>query len=288
MSDTKSMQCKNCGAGIEFSPKDELLSCSFCGSKFIVEIPLTAEEQKQRDEGGIVLFKTDREAAKTAFGKWISKGLFKPGDLVTSFLERGFEGVYIPFWRIHADAESEWNGRDRITIREASNDRPAEYEYRERHGNHHEHYKDFITASKGLEQAEVDSVLPFDDDEAKPWETVLMDGFRVETPCKSAETAREEASQRIKDKERRACDSMVGDLLHVDTKISNATSRLMMLPVWLLVYVYRNKAYRVIINGQTGKVAGKKPVSWIRVLIAVAIVGAIVAGIILLAGGKGK
>ena len=46
--------------------------------------------------------------------------------------------------------------------------------------------------------------------------------------------------------------------------------------------------YRVIINGQSGKVAGKKPVSWVRVLIAIAVVGAIIAGIILLTGGKGK
>jgi DNA-directed RNA polymerase subunit RPC12/RpoP len=288
MSETKNMQCKNCGAGIEFSPKDELLSCSFCGSKFIVEVQLSAEEQKQRDEGGIVLFKTDRDAAKTAFGKWISKGLFKPGDLVSSFLERGFEGVYIPFWRIHADAETEWSGRDRITIREASKDQPAEYEYRERHGNHHEHYKDFITASKGLAQAEIDPVMPFEDDGAKPWDPVFMDGFRVEKPSCSSDTAIAEASTRIKDKERRACDKMVGELLHVDTKISNTRSRLMMLPIWLLVYVYRNKAYRVVINGQTGKVGGKKPVSWIRVLLAILITAGIIIGLILLLSSNGK
>lgn len=278
----KSMQCKNCGAGIEFSPQDELLSCSFCGSKFIVELPLSEAEQQQRDEGGIVLFKTDQAAAKAAFAKWLKKGLFKPGNLVSTSREQDFEGVYIPFWKITADAESNWSGRDKITIKAASGDTPAEYEYRERSGQHHQHYKDFITASKGLRQAEIDAVLPFHDDEAKPWEPTFMDGFRVEKPSKSVETALSEAAERIKKQEQSACGTLVGEIRHVDTRVSNIASRLMMLPVWLLVYVYRNKAYRVIINGQSGKVAGKKPISWLRVLFGLLYVAGIIAGILLM------
>ena len=38
-----------------------------------------------------------------------------------------------------------------------------------------------------------------------------------------------------------------------------------LLPVWISAYRYRDKAYRFIVNGQTGEVSGEAPVSWWKV-----------------------
>ncbi len=59
-----------------------------------------------------------------------------------------------------------------------------------------------------------------------------------------------------------------------------------MLPVWILVYLYNNKAFRVIINGQTGKIRGSKPVSKLKVILTILGVLAVGAAIFLLATGK--
>ena len=33
----------------------------------------------------------------------------------------------------------------------------------------------------------------------------------------------------------------------------------MLLPIWIMVYQYRNQPYRVLVNGQTGEVYGAAP-----------------------------
>jgi hypothetical protein len=48
-----------------------------------------------------------------------------------------------------------------------------------------------------------------------------------------------------------------------------------------LTYKYGGKLYRFLLNGQTGKVAGDKPVSWPRILGAVGI-GILLIGIVAL------
>jgi hypothetical protein len=50
-----------------------------------------------------------------------------------------------------------------------------------------------------------------------------------------------------------------------------------------LTYQYQDKLYRFLINGQTGRLYGEKPLSWQRIALAVLIVLAVVAIVVLLA-----
>ena len=57
-------------------------------------------------------------------------------------------------------------------------------------------------------------------------------------------------------------------------------------PIWLLSYIYGTSSYQVIVNGYTGKIAGKYPLSWIKITI-VSIIGIILLIIFFaLFGGK--
>ena len=57
--------------------------------------------------------------------------------------------------------------------------------------------------------------------------------------------------------------------LDVTTNFRNVNSDLCLLPIYMLSYRYRDKLYRFVANGQTGKCHGDKPVSWKRVTGAV-------------------
>jgi hypothetical protein len=35
--------------------------------------------------------------------------------------------------------------------------------------------------------------------------------------------------------------------------------------VWLLTYVYANRAWQVVVNGYTGRIAGEYPKSWWKI-----------------------
>jgi hypothetical protein len=84
--------------------------------------------------------------------------------------------------------------------------------------------------------------------------------------------------------ERGACDNEVpGDTSRLaSARRFDLTFKHVLLPVWVASYRYHNKTFRFMINGQTGRVEGEKPISWIKVTIAVVIAIAVIGLLIYL------
>ncbi|MCA9615592.1 MAG: hypothetical protein KC586_22705, partial [Myxococcales bacterium] len=58
------------------------------------------------------------------------------------------------------------------------------------------------------------------------------------------------------------------------------TYKHVLLPLWIAAYRYQDKTFRFLVNGQTGEVQGEAPTSWFKVVMVIAIVVAIIAGIV--------
>jgi hypothetical protein len=75
---------------------------------------------------------------------------------------------------------------------------------------------------------------------------------------------------------------VVTDLQITGTDFTGQTYQLVLLPIWIGNYHYRGRAFRVVVNGQTGRVAGDKPLDTLKVallaLLALAAV-VVIAGI---------
>ena len=69
------------------------------------------------------------------------------------------------------------------------------------------------------------------------------------------------------------------DYLNVDTAFGKVTYKYMLLPVYIGHSKYNGKLYHFYVNGQNGNVAGKSPVSPVKVLFTVLIGLAALAGI---------
>ena len=76
---------------------------------------------------------------------------------------------------------------------------------------------------------------------------------------------------------RRHLNANRADSVRFSTLYSNITYKYLLVPTWISSFKYKDKVYQFAVNGQTGKVGGKAPVSVWRVLIAIAL------GIILIA-----
>jgi len=275
MENHNTMECKSCGANLSFDSSSVSKKCSFCGSEYFLEVPETQEQKEIKENAEIILFKVQKDEAGEKFAEWIKKGLFKPSDLATAFQEQEFDGAYIPFYKVSSEADTNWDGQDKVKY----GDGPDDFDWEDSSGTHSETYKDFVAATKGLDQDEVDDILPFDDNDTKPYSQELMMGYKFENPAISEENAIEKGRDRVKEWEREACTGKCDNLIDYDVSISNIRSKLMMLPIWVLVYTFENKPYRVLINGQTGKVSGQKPVSKLKVAIAIALAVAVGVGI---------
>jgi hypothetical protein len=73
----------------------------------------------------------------------------------------------------------------------------------------------------------------------------------------------------------------------LDTRISGVTFKHILLPVWVAAYRYRNKAWRVVINGRTGAVRGERPYSVWKIALAVLLAALVLAAVFLAAEGGG-
>ena len=85
--------------------------------------------------------------------------------------------------------------------------------------------------------------------------------------------AAERSREMMDDELRSLCASEVpGDThrnLNVSAQYAARTFKHVLLPIWLLSYTYGSKNFQVIINGWTGEIAGKRPYSWVKILLAI-------------------
>jgi hypothetical protein len=79
---------------------------------------------------------------------------------------------------------------------------------------------------------------------------------------------------------RRLCAAQVpGDTyrnLQVHATFTDQRFKHILVPVWLMTYKYGAKAYQVVVNGVTGRVAGERPWSWVKILLIILVVLTIV------------
>lgn len=71
-------------------------------------------------------------------------------------------------------------------------------------------------------------------------------------------------------------------------QFSNVRFKHILLPVWIASYTFKKKIYQFMVNGETGRINGKAPVSAAKVLTAVGIILAIFILIVLLAFAMGE
>ncbi len=149
-----------------------------------------------------------------------------------------------------------------------------------------------VTASRALGNAELGAVEPFDLRAIRRYDPSLVAGWIAEDPSMTSaeciELARREAVEGVGS-------SLHGfmpgdshrDLVH-QTWLEQESLDLVLVPVWVLALRYREDRglLRVLVNGQTGRVAGAVPWSRKRIALAVAaallVVAAVVAAMTLL------
>ena len=51
---------------------------------------------------------------------------------------------------------------------------------------------------------------------------------------------------------------------------------------WLLSYTFGSKSFQVLINGYTGRIAGRRPYSWVKISLTAMVILAVVAIVVFL------
>ncbi|MCQ2504483.1 MAG: hypothetical protein MJ103_04555 [Saccharofermentans sp.] len=285
----KSIVCKMCGAESLYDESLTASTCPFCGSTSVM--PVDSEEDVMAP-GGVVPFEISKDKASDLFKQWLGHKLFTPSAAKKSCKAENFSGIYLPYWTYDSETTSSYDAQ-------------LGYEYRVKKGDHYETkvrwrrftgvYEEFIDdqvvyASKKTVNPAINAVSQFDFSKLKPYSPEYVSGFVAErytlglddgwTQAKTfiQRTLKSHLGSKLKSQHKA---DRVGTI-NLSTAYDKITFKYLLAPIWMANFKFNGKVYNFVINGQTGKVAGKAPISWLRVAIAI-IIGIIVVGFLLYA-----
>ena len=280
------LRCKNCGSQVATDPEQRSYVCPFCDSAYVVEF--SPEETDRQAPEFVIGFSVTREEARDLFRQWTRKNhWFRPGDLKTAKIVDRLKGIYLPFWSFSMLVESDWSAsigeywyrtetyttthKGRTVTRTR---RVRETEWWPLSGNHHRYYSGYlVSGSRGLSQQIAARLKPFHLTALKRYQPYFLAGWLCEEYSVSREVGLSHCEEEFLRREKQNVGSfMPGDeyrRLQVQTQFSHVNSDLILLPVYMANYRHQDKIYRVLINGQTGKLTGDKPVSPWRIAAAI-------------------
>jgi hypothetical protein len=141
-----------------------------------------------------------------------------------------------------------------------------------------------VPGTQGLALDLLREIEPFPTPEVVPYDTAFLSGHVVEhyqvVLLDAAQRSQEQMHARL---EQLCAGQVPGDTyrnLRIDPQYSARTFKHVLVPVWLLTYMYGAKAFNVIVNGYTGKIAGRYPKSFWKIALVVLL--AIIATVIVI------
>jgi hypothetical protein len=294
--------CSGCGAVLDFGA-ERTRTCPYCLAPAVLERPPSPDRPNPAFALG---FTVEREAARRAVRSWArSRSIFTHGGLQRAATD-DVRGVYLPAYVYSALARASFSAMigENYTETETYTDTDSDgksvtrtrtvtrTEHRPLEGEHVSYVTDvLVTASRTVGNDELQAVEPFDLRALRRYTPALVAGWITEEPSRTTDEcwalARKEATEETG---ARIARFMPGDSysdLRFATSIDRESLDLMLVPLWVfaLKYAPDKAAARVFVNGQTLAVAGHAPKSTVRIVIAVvlalAVVGGIVAAILL-------
>ncbi len=288
----KNFHCKSCGSVTMVDITTVVINCPFCGSSQVNEEAYTKTIIKPE---GIIPFTIEKNVAYQTFKEWIGTGWFRPNSLKNVTTLEKIHGVYVPFWTYDAMTESTWWAEAGYYYYETEyyTDENGNTQTRQVQkirwipvsGNYDEFFDDVtVIGSKGISQSRVQQIYPYDFAKLINYDPRLLIGWESELYGIDVHKGFEVADKIMDDFIYQACARQIpGDtyrFLQVNTHKFNITYKHLLLPVWIAAYRFNGKVYQVIVNGQTGKISGEKPLSWTKIIIFILFIVLVISLII--------
>jgi hypothetical protein len=290
--ETRSVQCQSCRAVMVFDPARVGQNCEFCGSPALVDYQ---EIKSPIRPQGVLPFRVDRNRVRDDIRGWWRSKWFAPGRLARAALVDTVHSLYIPYWTFDAQAHCPWEAEAGyhyyvdVEGRDSKGNRVIRKEQRTRwepasgvvdHGFDDEP----VPGTQGLPLGLLRQVEPFPTRDVVPYDTAFLSGHVVEHYKVVLLDAAEQSLQQMHATLEQLCARQVpGDTyrnLRIFPTFSGRTFKHVLVPIWLLTYTYGARTFNVIVNGSTGRIAGKYPLSVWKILIVVLLVLVVVIAVI--------
>lgn len=293
----RAARCANCGATVCFQESSTAERCVYCGSSNV--LAQAANRNAIRPES-LVPLDLSRAQVEERYRKWLKGLWFRPTELRRQRASDAV-GIYVPFWTFDCQVHSDWSADaghyyyvtvPRTVVVNGKTDVQMVRERRTRWvpawGQRDDAYDDALVCASGLAPDLMKRLGGFETRALVPYRPEYLAGWRAEEYRLDLEQGWQHAQQEVVETQERRCAGDVPGDTHRNLRVRNTIRGVrwkhVLLPIWSLQYRFRGKVYTVLVNGQTGCVAGKAPISWAKVaLFVLAVILAVLVGAAILA-----
>lgn len=263
----KAYSCPSCGAELVCDETTAATSCPYCGNPSII-----SEQFADMLRPDYVLpFRLDKQRAKEALKKYYKGKMLLPSSFSRENHIDEIKGVYVPFWLYDAEADADISyaatrvfsivrGDERITTTE---------HYLLRRAGTVRFERIPVDGSSKMPDAHMDAIEPFDYSELKDFSTAYLPGFLADKYDVDAKECGKRADERTRNTAVAVMrDSVIGYNTCISTRetvrLRRKNVRYALLPVWMLSTRWKGKNFLFAMNGQTGRLVGDLPISWVK------------------------
>lgn len=288
----ETIACNSCGAQISMDENTVIDDCSFCGATLENK---SANEQRLIKPQALLPFNIKKKQGSDLFRNWLKKLWWAPNDLKKRVRDIDkLQGIYVPYWTYDSQTNSYYTGARGEHYYETESYTDSDGNSRQRQvqktrwynvsGRLSRFFNDvLVVASNSLPSKLFDRLAPWDLNALLPYDPKFMTGFRAEAYQIDLKEGFEIAKRKIYNAVRQDVINDIGgdeqriNSLNID--YSAITFKHVLLPIWISAYRYKDKVYRFVVNGRTGKVSGERPYSWVKITLAIITALAVAGGI---------
>ena len=276
----RAFTCSSCGAELVCDENTMATECVYCGNPTMIPKRFDGMLKPKF----IIPFKKTKEDAVTALKNFYKGKYLLPSGFTANNRVEAIQAMYVPFWlfdaTISAQAEFKAEKIHKLDVGKTTVTEKKIFDSKREGTMSFE--KIPADGSKKMDDDYMDSIEPFDFSELVPFSASYFAGYLADKYDVSAEECTSRADERIRNSAIKVFSDdirgiLVGDKGNVTTKYINfvrdaAKVNYAMLPVWILTTRYKDKPYTFMMNGQTGKVVGELPYSFIKSIVYPALI----------------
>lgn len=275
--------CKQCGATTTFDPHVQAQRCPFCDS------PLENNEAHLAnfwEPNYVVPFSFSQKKCGEAFKKWIRSKWFAPNAARRSEIgSKRFAGLYLPYWTYDAQMTCSYVGKrgERETYTDSDGKSQTTIRWYPASGTVSNFFDDvLVPAVDSVERSILDEVTDWKVADYRTYNTAYFAGFTTQIYTTDFIQGFKFAHKKMEEITRDLIRSDIGGseqkIISMDMVLEDKKFKLLVLPFWVASYRYKNRIYQVVVNGMTGKVYGKSPLSFWKVFFFMLFIIGIIVG----------
>jgi hypothetical protein len=274
---TVKVKCQSCHAISVFEPHRVAERCHFCGSPAIVPYESTHDAITPES---LLPVRLSESHVRDLLRQWYASHWLAPTKLKRKALTDTLHGVYLPYWTFDSDVTADWTaesgdyyyvtewGMDAQGRRVQRQVRKVRW-YPSRGRVRHFFDDDLVCGSRGVREDLIRAIEPFPTDELTPYDPAFVRGWTVERYQVDLRQASVISKEQMDSQAYQMCARQVpGDTyrnLQMNSIHRNRTFKHILVPTWLVTYVFHGTPFQVVVNGYTGEIAGDSPKSWVKV-----------------------